>query len=81
MKILLRSKENNSLSLVDTNDEPRYKELYNDESGVPLPVETVGTEIQESDIMVQKTVVVDVPDVAPKKRGRKPGKSIAKKSK
>jgi rRNA-processing protein FCF1 len=54
-------------------------EIYNDEQGSAFPIPTVGTEIEEADIMVQNTVVVELKEV--KKRGRKPGKSIAKKRK
>lgn len=91
MKLILRTKEGNVRTLVDTDQEPNYMEIYNDEEGNAFPVATVGTEIEEADIMVQNTVVVDIPEVVDvvetvevttaKKRGRKPGKSIAKKAK
>lgn len=79
MKLILRTKEGNVRTLVDTDQEPNYMEVYNDEQGNTFPVPTVGTEIEESDVMVQNTVIVELKEV--KKRGRKPGKSIAKKRK
>lgn len=61
MKLLLRSKESNVLTLVDTLDEPRYKEFYNDTEGGPLDGETIGTTTEEEvDFTVSKTVVEPV---------------------
>lgn len=76
MKLLLRSKENNSLNLVDTLDEPRYKEFYYDSEGGPLEDETVGTSVEDGEFTVAKTVVYPEPSEAKVKKTRKGKKTI-----